>query len=92
MRISVQLTSDQIPIVHEAWTLDIHGLSIPISHLSSKQLSIFLGWNNPDYLAPLKALRKAAGVSAADFHQLLSTMIVKLEDLLTVFAQSSSHF
>jgi hypothetical protein len=83
--VSVQLTSDEVPVIHDAWTMDIHGLQIPVSHLSSKQLALFLGWKDPEYLAPLKALRKAAGVSAVDFYRLLSTMTVRLEDVLTVF-------
>lgn len=81
VRIFVQLTSDGIPVLYPRWSINIHGINIPVCRLPLLQyLSVGSQYGRGDEV--LAALPDSTVDDLTFIHQALATSFVSLRDVL----------
>lgn len=67
VRLPVQLTADCIPVVYPKWSIDYHGIDVPIGRMTLSKLLSLSAESHKQVLASISR----ASISAAEVHQLL---------------------
>lgn len=82
MQLFVQLTSDGVPVVYPRWSIDFHGIEIPVGRLGLNQ---FLSLRSQDHSRHdlFSDLREKFGDDMASYHKYLATAFVTFEDVLS---------
>ncbi|KAL8712568.1 MAG: hypothetical protein Q9220_003099 [cf. Caloplaca sp. 1 TL-2023] len=87
LQIFVQVTRDGVPVLYPRWTIDHHGIEIPISRITYEQyrtLGSEHGWDNE----LLITLTPCTAEHIAQIHRALVTSFATLEDVLTYLPTS----
>lgn len=80
VRLFVQLTSDLVPVVYPQWTVNVIGIDVPISSITTSQFnSIGLSFGSQEMRQKLTSVR-----SHADAHELLTNSFITLEEALSL--------
>lgn len=81
IQIFVQLTSDGVPVVYPRWSIDYHGIEIPVGRLSLDQ---FLSLRPKRGLqrAPFSDLQETFGDDMSKYHKFLAAAHVTFQDVL----------
>ncbi|KAL8812627.1 MAG: hypothetical protein Q9200_000886 [Gallowayella weberi] len=81
VQVSVQVTKDGLPVVYPKWTVNHHGIEVPISRMSYDQyLSLGSQYGQGDETLP--ALTQATMEDIAEIYLTLATCFCTLRDLL----------
>ncbi|PGH07951.1 hypothetical protein AJ80_07932 [Polytolypa hystricis UAMH7299] len=85
-QIFVQLTKDGIPVLYPEFTINHHGLEIPVSRLSLAEFQVIraehVGQNDYVETSLLKSLEAMSLDDIAQVHRLLATSFLSLQDVL----------
>ncbi|KAL8859593.1 MAG: hypothetical protein Q9178_003992 [Gyalolechia marmorata] len=80
-QISVQVTRDGVPVIYPRWTLNHHGIEVPISRMSYGQY-ISLGSQYGKEQAVLSSLAETTRDDVAKVHSTLASCFATLRDVL----------
>ncbi|KAI4173519.1 MAG: hypothetical protein LQ343_002857 [Gyalolechia ehrenbergii] len=86
-QIFVQVTKDGIPVVHPRWSINYHGVELPISRMTYDQC-LSLGSQYGRNKQRLVPLAKATAEDIAWVHQTLATCFVALKDVFHYISTS----
>lgn len=88
-QIFVQVTRDGVPVVYPKWTLNHHGIEVPINRMSYDQyLSLGSQYGQGGEILP--TLTGIRSDSIAEIHSILATCFCTLRDLLR-YLPTSTH-
>ncbi|KAK2783352.1 phosphate system positive regulatory protein pho81 [Emmonsiellopsis sp. PD_33] len=86
VQLFVQLTKDGVPVLYPEFTVNHHGIDLPISRLSFDQFQAiqaeYLSRNNSADAALLESLEAMTVDDIAQAHRLLATSFLSLRDVL----------
>ncbi|KAL8784263.1 MAG: hypothetical protein Q9213_004085 [Squamulea squamosa] len=80
-RICVQVTRDGIPVVYPRWTINHHGIEVPISRMTYVQY-LSIGSQYGRGKSDLSALTETTIADITEIHSTLTTCFSTLEDIL----------
>lgn len=83
VQLFVQLTKDKRPVVYPLFSIDHHGLGIPVCSLTYDQFTSMGQARGIDAHAVLESLHSARPDDMAAIHRLLATSFLSLEDVLS---------
>lgn len=81
MQIFVQLTSDAVPVIYPQWSIDYHGIEIPVGRLSLEQFLSLRSANHPR-AELLRSLEEMTVDHISEVHKLLAFAFVTFQDVL----------
>lgn len=81
VQLFVQQTSDGIPVLYPRWTINHHGIEVPISRLTQRQFSS-LGVAHGQSETHLRSLSKMPPDNVAQVHRALASSFFTLQDVL----------
>ena len=82
IQLFVQLTRDRVPVLHPRFTIDHHGINVPICHLTYSQFQAVgadVGLNRSN---TLRFLQDCALDDLAQTHRLLAASFLSLQEVL----------
>lgn len=82
VQLFVQLTKDKRPVLYPLFSVDHHGLGIPVCSLTYDQFTSIAHARGIDTRAVLESLKSKTPDDMAAIHRLLATSFLSLEDVL----------
>ncbi|THC94601.1 hypothetical protein EYZ11_005924 [Aspergillus tanneri] len=81
IQLFVQLTRDKIPILHPRFTIEYHGIEVPVCHLTYTQFQAIGLETGIDRLEVLQFLQSHAAYDLARTHRLLAGSFLSLKEV-----------
>ncbi|XHG00506.1 hypothetical protein AWENTII_003952 [Aspergillus wentii] len=82
VQLFVQLTRDSVPVLYPQFTIDYHGIEIPICHLTHDQFRLVGAERGANRQEMLQFLKTQAVDDMAQTHRLLAASFLSLQDVL----------
>ena len=87
VQLFVQSTRDGVPVLYPRWSINHHGIDLPITRMTHEQyLSLGSQYGKGDEILP--SLQQKSVVNIAEIHQLLASSFVTLCDVLAYLPTS----
>ncbi|KAJ5610043.1 hypothetical protein N7510_006762 [Penicillium lagena] len=82
VQLFVQLTRDRVPVLYSQFTIDHHGIAIPICHLTYAQLQAVGAERGINHQQVMQFLETQAAHDMPQAHRLLATSFLSLREVL----------